>query len=145
MKSYTWPSTKNNTSAISSDAVDDVMNDVVVVRSCFQLNTFLPQQARVSLTQSGSLSIFSSREQEYEQRAQLLKRLAYVIFCSEMDQYAKYMRDIQGELFGLTKQIYIHTYALSKYKDIRHFYFEFRLFCEFFSIYTTSFCFRTID
>lgn len=52
---------------------------------------------RVSMTQSGSLSIFSSREQEYEQKAQLLKRLAYVIFCSEMDQYAKYMPDIQGK------------------------------------------------
>lgn len=48
------------------------------------------------MTQSGSLSIFSSREQEYEQKAQLLKRLAFVIFCSEMDQYAKYMPDIQG-------------------------------------------------
>lgn len=48
------------------------------------------------MNQSGSLSIFSSREQEYEQKAQLLKRLAYVIFCSEMDQYAKYMPDIQG-------------------------------------------------
>lgn len=56
---------------------------------------------RVSLTQSGSLSIFSSREQEYEQRAQLLKRLAYVIFCSEMDQYAKYMPDIQGTPISL--------------------------------------------
>lgn len=51
---------------------------------------------RVSMTQSGSLSLFSSREQEYEQRAQLLKRLAFVIFCSEVDQYAKYMPDIQG-------------------------------------------------
>lgn len=48
------------------------------------------------MTQSGSLSLFSSREQEYEQRAQLLKRLAFVIFCSEIDQYAKYMPDIQG-------------------------------------------------
>lgn len=51
---------------------------------------------RVSLTQSGGLSIFSSREQEYEQRAQLLKRLAFVILCSETDQYSKYMPDIQG-------------------------------------------------
>lgn len=48
------------------------------------------------MTQSGSLSLFSSREQEYDQKAQLLKRLAFVIFCSEMDQYAKYMPDIQG-------------------------------------------------
>lgn len=48
------------------------------------------------MTQSGTLGIFSSREQEYEQKAQLLKRLAYVIFCSEIDQYAKYMPEIQG-------------------------------------------------
>lgn len=54
---------------------------------------------RVSMTQSGSLSLFSSREQEYDQKAQLLKRLAFVIFCSEMDQYAKYMPDIQGNIF----------------------------------------------
>ncbi|CAG2062312.1 unnamed protein product, partial [Timema podura] len=53
---------------------------------------------RVSLAQSGSLSIFSSREQEYEQRAQLLKRLAFVIFCSEIDQYHKYMPEIQERL-----------------------------------------------
>lgn len=53
---------------------------------------------RVSMTQSGTLGIFSSKEQEYEQKAQLLKRLAYVIFCSETDQYAKYMPDIQGIL-----------------------------------------------
>nr|CAD7588637.1 unnamed protein product [Timema genevievae] len=48
--------------------------------------TFRDLMSRVSLAQSGSLSIFSSREQEYEQRAQLLKRLAFVIFCSEIDQ-----------------------------------------------------------
>ncbi|XP_074025764.1 protein DOP1 homolog isoform X2 [Leptinotarsa decemlineata] len=60
--------------------------------------TFRDLMNRVSLNQSGSLSIFSSREQEYEQKAQLLKRLAYVIFCSEMDQYAKYMPDIQEQL-----------------------------------------------
>lgn len=54
--------------------------------------------ARVSVAQSGSLNLFSSKEQEYEQRAQLLKRLAFVIFCSEIDQYQKYMPDIQGML-----------------------------------------------
>lgn len=56
---------------------------------------------RVSMTQTGSLSIFSSREQEYEQKAQLLKRLAFVIFCSEIDQYAKYMPDIQGKIVNI--------------------------------------------
>nr|CAD7456244.1 unnamed protein product [Timema tahoe] len=60
--------------------------------------TFRDLMSRVSLAQSGSLSIFSSREQEYEQRAQLLKRLAFVIFCSEIDQYHKYMPEIQERL-----------------------------------------------
>ncbi|XP_050312498.1 protein dopey-1 homolog [Anthonomus grandis grandis] len=60
--------------------------------------TFRDLMNRVSMTQSGTLGIFSSREQEYEQRAQLLKRLAYVIFCSEIDQYAKYMPEIQEQL-----------------------------------------------
>lgn len=59
---------------------------------------FLNFLDRVSLAQTGSLSIFSSREQEYEQRALLLRRLAFVIFCSELDQYHKYMPEIQGIL-----------------------------------------------
>ncbi|PRD26602.1 UNVERIFIED_CONTAM: Protein dopey-1 [Trichonephila clavipes] len=60
--------------------------------------TFRDFMSRVSVAQSGSLNLFSSKEQEYEQRAQLLKRLAFVIFCSEIDQYQKYMPDIQGIL-----------------------------------------------
>ncbi|XP_022650868.1 protein dopey-1-like isoform X3 [Varroa jacobsoni] len=51
-----------------------------------------------SVPQSGSLNIFGSNEKEYEQRAQLLKRLAYVIFCSEPDQYQKYMPEISERL-----------------------------------------------
>ncbi|GIY77558.1 protein dopey-1 [Caerostris extrusa] len=60
--------------------------------------TFRDFMSRVSVTQPGSLNIFGSKEQEYEQRAQLLKRLAFVIFCSEIDQYQKYMPDIQERL-----------------------------------------------
>ncbi|CAG9763113.1 unnamed protein product [Ceutorhynchus assimilis] len=60
--------------------------------------TFRDLMSRVSMPQSGTLGIFSSREQEYEQKAQLLKRLAYIIFCSEIDQYAKYMPEIQEQL-----------------------------------------------
>ena len=60
--------------------------------------TFRELMSRVSLTQTGSLNIFTSREQEYEQRSMLLKRLAFVIFCSEFDQYHKYMPEIQGQL-----------------------------------------------
>lgn len=60
--------------------------------------TFRDFMARFAVTQSGSLNIFSSKEQEYESRAQLLKRLAFVIFCSESDQYQRYMPDIQERL-----------------------------------------------
>ncbi|KAG4078749.1 hypothetical protein HA402_015339 [Bradysia odoriphaga] len=60
--------------------------------------TFRELMGRVSLTQTGGLNIFTSREQEYEQRALLLKRLAFVIFCSELDQYHKYMPEIQEQL-----------------------------------------------
>lgn len=58
--------------------------------------TFRELMSRISLAQTGSLNIFASREQEYEQRAMLLKRLAFVIFCSELDQYHKYMPEILG-------------------------------------------------
>ena len=51
---------------------------------------------RVTITQTGAISIFSSKEQELEQRAGMMKRLAFTIFCSEPDQYQKSMPDIQG-------------------------------------------------
>ncbi|XP_043067031.1 protein DOP1 homolog [Drosophila bipectinata] len=60
--------------------------------------TFRELMTRVSLSQAGSLNIFTSRDQEYEQRAMLLKRLAFVIYCSEFDQHNKYMPDIQEQL-----------------------------------------------
>lgn len=64
---------------------------------------------RVSMAQGSGISIFSSKEQEYEQKAQLLKRLAFVILCSEMDQYHKYMPEIQGEY---SQNIFIECYVL---------------------------------
>ncbi|KAF4514203.1 UNVERIFIED_CONTAM: hypothetical protein B566_EDAN019404 [Ephemera danica] len=60
--------------------------------------TFRDLLAKVSMPQSGSLSLFSSKEQELEQRAQLLKRLAFVLFCGEIDQYQKHMHEIQERL-----------------------------------------------
>lgn len=68
------------------------------------------------MAQGSGISIFSSKEQEYEQKAQLLKRLAFVILCSEMDQYHKYMPEIQGEysqsVYTLFIIVFAHTYAL---------------------------------
>ncbi|XP_053683170.1 protein dopey-1 homolog isoform X2 [Sabethes cyaneus] len=60
--------------------------------------TFRDLMNRLPLAQTGSLNIFTSKEQEYEQRALLLKRLAFVIFCSESDQYHKFMPEIQEQL-----------------------------------------------
>ncbi|KAH9488781.1 Protein dopey-1 [Bulinus truncatus] len=60
--------------------------------------TFKDLMGRVSITQTGSLNLFSSKEQEYEQRTQMIKRLAFTIFCSETDQYQRAMPDIQERL-----------------------------------------------
>lgn len=57
-----------------------------------------PFADRLSVAPTGSLNIFTSKEQEYEQKALLLKKLAFVIFCSEKDQYQKYMPEIQGSI-----------------------------------------------
>ncbi|XP_044736097.1 protein dopey-1 homolog isoform X1 [Chrysoperla carnea] len=62
--------------------------------------TFRELMNRVSLGQSGGLSLFSSRDQEAEQRAMLLKRLAFVIICGDTDQYAKHMPEVQEQLAG---------------------------------------------
>lgn len=61
-------------------------------------STFRELMNRVSVTQANSLNIFSSKEQENEQRAQLLKRLAFVIYCSENDQFSAHIKEIQERL-----------------------------------------------
>lgn len=50
----------------------------------------------MAVAQSSSLSLFTNRDAELEQRAMLLKRLAFTIYSSEVDQYQKYLPDIQG-------------------------------------------------
>ncbi|KAK7479632.1 hypothetical protein BaRGS_00029098 [Batillaria attramentaria] len=60
--------------------------------------TFKDLMSRVAMTQSGSLNLFSSKEQEFEQRAQMLKRLSFAIFCSPPDQYQRNMPEIQERL-----------------------------------------------
>ncbi|XP_066988498.1 protein dopey-1 homolog isoform X3 [Macrobrachium rosenbergii] len=59
--------------------------------------------SRVSMSQGGSLSLFSSKESEYEIRAGLLKRLSFTIFCSETDQYTRYIPEIQERLAEVTR------------------------------------------
>uniref|UniRef100_A0A672QY24 DOP1 leucine zipper like protein A n=1 Tax=Sinocyclocheilus grahami TaxID=75366 RepID=A0A672QY24_SINGR len=50
------------------------------------------------LMSDSSLSLFTNRDAELEQRAMLLKRLAFTIYSSEVDQYQKYLPDIQERL-----------------------------------------------
>ncbi|XP_029451392.1 protein dopey-1 isoform X2 [Rhinatrema bivittatum] len=60
--------------------------------------TFRDLMTRVAVAQSSSLSLFTNRDAELEQRAMLLRRLAFAIFSSEVDQYQKYLPDIQERL-----------------------------------------------
>lgn len=61
--------------------------------------TFRDFHSRMSSNQSGgALKLFASRDQENEQRAQLIKRMAFILFCSERDQYHKYTPEIQEKL-----------------------------------------------
>ena len=52
--------------------------------------------ARVTMAQTGSLNLFTSKEAEIDQKAGMLKRLAFTVFCSEPDQYQKSIPEIQG-------------------------------------------------
>lgn len=61
--------------------------------------TFFDFLSKMSAPQSSSglNKLFSSKDQENDLRAQLTKRLAFILFCSEKDQYSRYMSEIQGK------------------------------------------------
>jgi len=61
-------------------------------------NTFKELISKIASLGQSNISIFSSKELEQEQRALLLKRLAWVIFCSDIDQYQRQMPDITDRL-----------------------------------------------
>ena len=65
-------------------------------RSLYNFNKEL--LTKIASLGQGSISLLSSKEQEQEQRALLLKRLAWVIFCSDIDQYQRQMPDITDRL-----------------------------------------------
>jgi len=61
-------------------------------------NAFKELITKIASLGQSNISIFSSKELEQEQRALLLKRLAWVIFCSDVDQYRGQMPDITDRL-----------------------------------------------
>ncbi|XP_024216432.1 protein dopey-1 homolog [Halyomorpha halys] len=66
-------------------------------------STFRELMNRISVAPTNSLNIFSSKDQENEQRAQLLKRLAFVIYCSDTDQFCSHIKEIQERLSDCIK------------------------------------------
>ena len=73
----------------------------------YDSTTFRDLVARINMTQSGAINIFANREQEIEQRASLLKKLSFAIFCGEIDQYHNFMPDIQERLVESLRQIQV--------------------------------------
>lgn len=64
-------------------------------------------------TSTGLSNLMTSKEQEYEIRAQALKRLAFVILSSELDQYYTNLPEIQGKGFFSWLSLYPTSEKLS--------------------------------
>lgn len=64
--------------------------------------TFKDIMSRTTLSKTGgstpTLSLFSNKEQELELRALHIKRLAFIVFSSEVDQYQRQLPEIQERL-----------------------------------------------
>ncbi|KAM3722002.1 Protein pad-1 [Dirofilaria immitis] len=65
----------------------------------YDKTSFKELLGRISTTQNSTLSsLITSKEVEYEMRAQALKRLAFIILSSELGQYQAQLPDIQERL-----------------------------------------------
>lgn len=90
-------------------------------------NTFREFLLKMSVAQSPStaLKIFVAsatiRDQEAESRAQLVKRLAFILFCSEKDQFQRYMSEIQEKLIEIhrtSQSPLVHAQVLLAFRVI---------------------------
>ena len=55
--------------------------------------------ARLTVSQGTGLNLFSSKEAEYEQRAAHLKKINFIIYASEREQYSRSVSEILGSPF----------------------------------------------
>lgn len=83
--------------------IDNLMkNDKTSFKELLGLFVFFSKTyflARITTSTSTTFStLITSKEQEYEMRAQYLKRLAFVILSSELDQYSGQLNEIQGDI-----------------------------------------------
>ncbi|VDK34785.1 unnamed protein product [Taenia asiatica] len=61
-------------------------------------NTFKEALTRLTVSQGTGLNIFSSKEAEYEQRAAHLKKINFIVFSSEREQYSRSVSEILERL-----------------------------------------------
>ncbi|KAL5102848.1 hypothetical protein TcWFU_005011 [Taenia crassiceps] len=61
-------------------------------------NTFKEALTRLTVSQGAGLNIFSSKEAEYEQRAAHLKKINFILFSSEREQYSRSVSEILERL-----------------------------------------------
>ncbi|BHF78502.1 Protein dopey-1 [Sparganum proliferum] len=86
-------------------------------------NAFKEALTRLTVSQSSGLNIFSSKEAEYEQRSMYLKKLNFIIYTSEWDQYSRSvsevlervtdnLRAISDVVVPVTTQVFLCTRVL---------------------------------
>ncbi|KAM7534070.1 hypothetical protein Aperf_G00000110027 [Anoplocephala perfoliata] len=61
-------------------------------------NAFKEALTRLTVSQGTGLNLFSSKEAEYEQRAANLKKISFIVFASERDQYSRSVPEILERL-----------------------------------------------
>ena len=54
-----------------------------------------------------------------EQRAQLLKRLSFIVFCGELDQYHQYVPEIHERLAESIRQLQVYYKIRKMYFPIQ--------------------------
>jgi hypothetical protein len=84
---------------------ETLYNYKVIIDNLISNDRAMFKDVIVRVTYPQSSGLFTSREQESEQRSQLLKRLAFVIYASEKDQYQKNMPEIQECIAQMLKNV----------------------------------------
>ncbi|KAF7233118.1 hypothetical protein EG68_06668, partial [Paragonimus skrjabini miyazakii] len=84
-------------------------------------NTFREALTRLSFWQPGALNLFANKEAENDLRAACLKKISYLIFASDPDQYAKSIPDLLERLTeclrlgqGIVPQVHSQMFLFSR-------------------------------
>ncbi|OON21229.1 Dopey protein [Opisthorchis viverrini] len=84
-------------------------------------STFKEVLMRLTFSQSGTLNLFSNKEAEHDLRAAYLKKLSYLIYASDVDQYAKAMPELLERLAeclrlgqGIVPQVHAQVFVFAR-------------------------------